>query len=252
MKWHLTLLLAGGLWPGAQPATAQAKSDTAIILDDEPADEIAIGPVRHHPRYFSNALDAGILSAAVYEKQGMDRQLSYLRFSFIANIGLHFNYDFDEYFGMFTGLGIKNIGFTEKLNDSTIKRRVYTIGAPIGFKFGNILGRRYVLLGGGVDVPFHYKEKGMRRRAKSKSGGFFNDKTALAMPYLFAGFSMKPGLTFKLQFYPSNFFNVDYEEQSPGGKTVRPLRGYDARLLLVSLGLDVRYRKSEKPTNTPQ
>jgi len=251
MKSYLTLLLIATCLTTA-PAFAQTESDTMMVVADEPEDEIIIQPAHRHPRYFSNALDAGILSAAVFEKPGMDRELTYLRFSFIANIGFHFNYDFDEHFGMFTGLGIKNIGFTEKLGEVTVIRRVYTIGAPIGFKFGNLAKRNFVLLGGGFDVPFNYKEKYKKGSDKQKSNEFFSDKTASVMPYLFAGASLKPGFTLKLQFYPSNFFNVDYEETSAGNTTVRPFKGYDARLLFISLGLDVHYRKSEKPTNTPQ
>ena len=252
MKSRLTLLLAICCFTAIAPAFAQTETDTTAVMSEEPDDEVEIQPVHRHPRYFSNALDAGIFSVAAFEKPGMNRELSYLRFSFIANIGFHFNYDFDEHFGLFTGLGIKNIGFTEKVGDATIKRRVYTIGAPIGFKIGNIARRNFLLIGGGIDVPFNYREKVKRGSDKQKSSEFFSDKTASVMPYLFTGFSMKPGLTFKLQFYPGNFFNVDYEETTASGAIIRPYRGYDARLLLLSIGLDIHYRKSEKPTNTPQ
>ncbi len=251
MKSYLTLLLTALCLTAGFSSFAQSATDTSAVVE-EMDDEIAIVPEHHHPRYFSNALDAGILSAAAFEKPGMDRQLTYLRFSFIANIGFHFNYDFDEHFGMFTGLGIKNIGFTEKISDSTVKRRVYTIGVPIGFKIGNLAGRRYFLMGGGVDVTFNYKEKAKKGSDKHKMSEFFSDQTASVMPYLFAGFSIKPGVTFKAQFYPGNFFNTDYETENAAGTTYRPYRGYDARLLFLSLGLDIHYRKSEKPTNTPQ
>lgn len=251
MKPYLTLLLA--LTLSALPAVlfAQTPVDTSFDAPAEEDDEVVLMPARRHDRYLSNAMDAGILSIAVTERPGMDRNLSRLRFSFIANLGLHFNYDFDPGFGMFTGLGIKNIGFSERPGDSVIIRRVYTIGAPLGFKLGSIMARNYFFAGGGVDIPFHYKEKTGRGKDKIKTGAFFSDKTASVMPYVFAGACFKPGLMLKLQFYPSNFYNIDYEEVNQAGTTIRPFRGHDARLLLLSLGLDIHYRKSEKPTNTP-
>ncbi len=251
MKIRLTLLLVAALFATSGQLYAQNESDTMAVVQEQD-DEILLPPAHRHDRYFSNGLDAGILSAASIEKPGTNRELSHLRFSFIANLALHFNYDFDPGFGMFIGLGIKNIGFTESIGDSIIKRRVYTIGVPIGFKVGDIMGRNYVFGGGGVDVPFNYREKGIKDRHKTRSSEFFSDKTASVMPYLFAGACLKPGITLKGQFYPSNFFNVDYEEANAAGVTTRPFRGYDARLLLLSLGVDIHYRKSEKPTNTPQ
>lgn len=252
MKSCLTLLLGAFGLLLTLPAQAQTTDDTAAIevVDAEPA----LKPAPRHPRYFSNALDAGILQSSAFEKPGMNRELSYLRFTFGVNIGVHFNYDFDEHFGLFTGLGIKNIGITDKISDSTVKRRVYTIGIPLGFKVGNLGARSFVFLGGGIDVPFNYREKGwVDRKEKTKFSEWFSDRTPSVMPYMFAGFSGKPGFTVKLQFYPSNFFNTSFTEKADAnGNVVKPYAGYDARLLLLSLGLDIHYRQSEKPMNTAQ
>lgn len=249
MKYYLTLLLVTIFSYAPAYLYAQTETDT-INISIEQDDEVLLLPVRSHDRYLSNGFDAGILSGAVLEKTGVDPSFSRLRFSFIANVGLHYNYDFEPRFGVFVGLGIKNIGFSERMGDSVIKRRVYTIGMPAGFKFGNIMGRNYGFVGGGFDVPFNFKEKGIKDRRKTKSSEFFSSKTAGVMPYIFAGACFKPGVILKLQYYPSNFFNVDYEEMDPSGNRIKPFRGYDARLLLLSLGVDIHYRNSEKPMNT--
>lgn len=200
-------------------------------------------PVRHW--YVGNSVDGAIFSTAIFEKPGRNQELTPVRFSLI-NFGYHFNYDFDEHFGMYTGLGIKNIGFIEKIGDSTIKRRVYTIGVPLGFKLGNLQKRHYGFVGGGVDVPWNYREKGfVNRRDKQKFNEFWSDRTERFMPYLFAGFAYGKGSTLKLQYYPGNFFDTDYEE-TRGGITTRPYRGYSAHLLYVTLGVDFSYKSNAK------
>jgi len=195
--------------------------------------------------YISNALDGAILSTASYEKPGVSRQLSTLRFSMI-NIGYNFNYDFDEHFGIFTGIGIKNIGWIEKIADSTIKRRVYTIGVPLGFKLGNLKKKHYGFIGGGLDVPFNYREKGFIKRGdKQKFSEWFSDRNAATMPYLFVGMSYAGGTTLKFQYYPGNFFNTSYE-QTTNGITTHPYQGYNANLMYITLGIDMAHKSHPK------
>src|ERR1043165_2210899 len=68
-------------------------------------------PPPMHRWYSGNTFDCAIFSTSIFQKPGPDRYLSSsIRFSLI-NIGFQFNYDFDEHFGVFTGLGIKNLGF---------------------------------------------------------------------------------------------------------------------------------------------
>ena len=58
--------------------------------------------------------------------------------------------------------------------------------------------------------------------------------------------SVNPGVTFKLQFYPSNFFNEDYTAQDALGNDYKPYLGMDARLITFSLGFDIQYKKKPK------
>jgi len=234
----LTLLAAT---MGSATSQVKAQSETGLeVVDVKPR------PIKKF--YVSNALDAAIFSTSSLQKAGRGK-LSTLRFTYFLNFGFNFNYDFNKHIGVYTGLGIKNIGFIDKIADSTIKRRVYTIGAPIGIKFGNLKKRNYGFIGGGVDLPFNYREKGfVKRNNKEKFNEWFSERTPLIMPYIFAGMSVDPGIAFKVQYYPGNFMNTSFAEY-PGTSVlpVYPYAGYNVNLLMLSVGFDIRYTKSGTP-----
>lgn len=197
--------------------------------------------------YWGNGLDAAIFSTALMQRTGESQKLSTIRFSYILNFGFNLNYDFNKHVGLFTGLGIKNIGFIEKIQDSTVKHRVYTIGLPLGIKFGNLQSRNFGFIGGGLDIPFNYREKGfVHRNKKEKMNEWFSDRTSTVMPYLFAGFSVKPGVTFKVQYYPGDFMNTDFTE-TKNGITYKPYAYFEKlNLLMLSIGMDIHYKKHPK------
>lgn len=226
----------------ATPALAQ--EDQRNGLDDTTTIELQ-AVVKPKKFYWSNGLDAAIFSTSTLDKPGNDDALTPLRFSFVINFGMNINRDFGKHFGVFSGLGIKNIGFIEKHHtlDSTVKRRVYALGAPLGFKIGNLAKRNFVMLGGGADLAFHYKEKGFIRRGnKDKTREWLSDRTPLIMPHVFLGASFAPGITIKAQYYPGNFLSTGFTE-TIGGVDVRPYSGYDVNLLLFSIGFDIHYKK---------
>lgn len=254
MKQKLTLLLAGLLLCSTLPTIAQVTEDTTDtenvvvdVVEDAPADVL---PTTESGRksYFSVFSQLGLFQSAALEKTGMNRELSYLRFTFGVNVGINYNYEFDEHFGMFVGLGISNFGFTEKVNDSTIKRRVYSIGVPVGVRVGNLGNKKYAILGGGIDMPFNYREKGwVERKEKTKFSEWFSDRTPSVIPFIFAGISFKSGTIVKLQFYPSNFLNTSFEENADvNGQRRKPYRNYDARIVTFSFCYDMPMKKANK------
>lgn len=225
----------------ATPALAQ-DNDQA---NTEDTTEIAVVITEPKTFYWSNGLDMAIFSSATLDKPGNDDVLTPLRFTWFINFGMNINHDFGNHFGVFSGLGIKNIGFIEKFHslDSTVKRRVYALGAPLGFKIGNLAKRNFVMLGAGADLALHYKEKGFIRRGnKDKTREWFSDRTPLIMPNVFLGASFAPGITVKAQYYPGNFLNKDFT-QNVGGISVQPYAGYDVNLILLSFGIDIHYKK---------
>jgi hypothetical protein len=102
--------------------------------------------------YLTSGIDGNILSTAFLSRNGGDAKMTTPRYTMFFHIGTNFHYNFNKTFGIFTGVGIKNIGFIEKFDapDSTVKRRVYTIGIPIGVKIGNMSEGSYLMLGGGI------------------------------------------------------------------------------------------------------
>jgi hypothetical protein len=249
----LTLLLCGTLLATASFAQTEDDADSTATDNGKKHHKMSMsmssGDMKASPMhrwYMGNSFDGAIFSSAIFSRPGDNqRLLGSIRFSMI-NFGYHFNYDFDEHFGFFTGLGIKNLGFIEKVGDSTIKRRVYTLGIPIGFKLGNLQKRHYGFIGGGIDAPFNYREKGfVDRDDKKKFNEWFSNRTPDFMPYVFVGFSYGGGSTVKLQYYPGNFFNTEYQEISDG-KITYPYRGYSARLICLTFGLDLHYKAHEK------
>jgi hypothetical protein len=193
-----------------------------------------------HRVYSSWGGDGPLLSFAGNVKASGIRVPDVPRFTFFFNVGTNFNYDFNNYFGLFTGVNIKNIGLITKETDSLkLKRRVYTLGVPLGFKVGDLAkGRLFFFAGGSYDLAFNYKEKQfVNGDKKHKFNEWFSDRTPLFMPSFFAGFRFYPGIGLKVQYYPNNFFNKDYKEMVAGVAT-HPYQNLDAKLWFVTLSYD--------------
>lgn len=198
--------------------------------------------------YIGSSADAGIFSSAIIDKtpvfitgvgpQPAVRTYGTLRFSYILNFGFTFNYNVSRHFGIYTGIDVKNIGFIEKVSGTTIKRRTYNLGAPVGIKIGNMRAKRaYLFMGGGADLALNYKEKHfvIRNGKSPKFNEWFSERTPMIMPYAFAGFAFNRGITIKAQYYPNNFLNPGFITNA--GAT--PYYGYDVQLFMVSVGMGV-------------
>lgn len=221
------------------PLTVMLLSATLRTSAQNPNNGQGQRPTSTTSVYTGSGYDFAMLSTALLERPGEKAQLTIPRFTALVNVGLNIHLDFSRHFGLFTGLGFKNIGFIEKFDDedSTIKRRVYSIGIPLGFKFGDMRNRSFVFFGGGLDFPFHYRERRwVTRSDKQKLGEWFSNHTPRVMPYVFIGHSFDPGVTIKLQYYPNNFLNPNY------GKN-KPFDGYQVNLMFISVGIDIHYRQ---------
>lgn len=208
----------------AQDSTRHGKTSTTT--------ERAYRPQRV---YLTWGGDGALLSFARMQEGGQHVR-NIPRFSAFFHLGQNINYNFNHHFGVFTGFSIKNIGLINDANDSVrLKRRVYTLGIPVGFKIGNL--RRYGLFffaGGAYDLAFNYKEKQfLNGRKQHKFNQWFSDRTPLLMPSFFAGFRASPGFGVKVQYYPNNFFNQEYTK----GNTA-PYRDLEAKLFFVTLSYD--------------
>lgn len=195
--------------------------------------------------YFTGSMSGHLLSTSFLDKAGSSTKLTTPRYTAFFHTGINMHKDFNEHVGMFVGLELKNIGFIEKypLQDSTVIRRTYTLGIPLGFKFGNFNTGNYFMIGGGVDFPFHFKEKGfVKRTKKDKNTEWFSAKTEAVLPYVFVGTQFRPGVYLKLSYYPTNFLNTSFEhyKEIDGQQiVVKPYEDYQVNMLILSLGFNL-------------
>lgn len=223
-----------------------AQAQTVSVSADSSKKSIKIDASQTVPVgkfYFGNSLDGMILSTALINNNGA-KSLGTLRFSAWANIGATCNYNFNKHIGIYTGLDLKNIGFIEKyaVQNTTVKSRLYTLGVPIGLRFGDMPNRNYFFMGGGIDLAIHYKSKTWSDvQAKTKLNEWFSDYTQPFLPYVFGGLSFK-GLCFKVQYYPTNFLN---EEKTLGSPATKIHANKKVNLLLFSIGKDMKFGKSK-------
>jgi hypothetical protein len=237
VKKLLTLACCLGLFTAS--AQTDDKANPATI-------EVSPAKTPVNRFYMGNSLDGMIFGTSFLTKTGYSRETTPLRFTMFLHLGFTYNYDFNNYSGIYTGLDLKNIGFTEKESGFTIKRRVYTLGIPLGLRFGNMSRRKYVFLGGGVDFAINYKEKQWGNGTKKeKFNEWFSDRSKLVMPYVFLGYCHR-GLTLKAQYYPGNFLNEDFTE-NVSGAPFKPYAGYEkTNLLLFSVGFDMHFKARQR------
>ncbi|WP_344823154.1 outer membrane beta-barrel protein [Rurimicrobium arvi] len=219
--------------------------DTTGMINQSAMSIRSQAPIRKP--YWGNSLDGMIFSASRMDPK-LSNQSQAVRFSMFLNIGFTYNYNFCNAFGIYTGLDVKNIGYITKnqllgIGEQTIKRRVYTIGLPVGLRLGNMKKRDYFFLGGGLDLAFHYKEKEWieKRSSKTKFSEWFSSRNETLMPYVYAGFGYH-GTTIKVQYYPGSFMNQDYVSTDPvSGIMHKPYAGQKVNLILFSIGRDMKY-----------
>jgi hypothetical protein len=153
-----------------------------------------------------------------------------VRFTIFLHIGQYIHMDFSNSFGLYSGLGIRNVGMItdESLpqtvttthadvlyNDYKIIRRQYMLGVPLAFKVGSFSNHFYFFAGGEYEMGLVVKEKYWtgnfdRDGSKTKSVKWFSNQTPLFFPSLFAGVQFPRGVNLKFKYYLTDFLNNDY------------------------------------------
>lgn len=208
--------------------------------DETPDESIILSKSNVGKGYFSSGMDGNIISTSFFERPGRNNIMTTPRYTIFLHIGMTYHYNFSKGVGMFTGLHLKNIGFIDKYKaeDSTVKRRVYALGVPLAFKFGRVDHDFFFFVGAEANLAINYKEKGFVNRSdKDKFNEWFSERTPLIIPSIFMGIQGKILYT-KLNFYPTNFMNPDFIDENG----LKPYAGFDARLLTLSIGLNIRNR----------
>jgi hypothetical protein len=192
-----------------------------------------------------------IFSLASIDNDG-NSEGNIMRWTPFFNIQGMYNIDFGNVFGLYTGLGIRNVGFIYEPpqegeapeQDLKKKYRTYNLGIPVGFKIGK-LDKVFLYGGYEIEFPFHYKEKTFISGDKTdKITGWFSDRVEPFQNTLMAGIQLPYGLNFKFKYYLNNFLNKDFTELDENLQEFRPY-DFDANLFYFSLswGLFTNFSK---------
>ena len=151
-----------------------------------------------------------------------------LRFTLFFHAQQHFNLDFNDHFGLFTGIGIRNVGFivedyyqnvgfsdisteNQHWNKNTkIKRRSYSVGFPLAFKIGSFDKHFFFFAGGEYEWMFHYKQKQFLDGNKVIFKEWNSNRVNSWIPSLFAGVQFPQGFRLKFKYYMEDFLNPDF------------------------------------------
>ncbi|MBS4060321.1 MAG: hypothetical protein KG029_07985 [Bacteroidetes bacterium] len=195
-----------------------------------------------------------IFSAASIESNGNEGE-SVIRFSPVFNSQNHINRDFGDYFGMFSGLNVRNVGFIfkDEAGSGRTKYRTYNLGIPIGVKLGN-LKENFLYGGYEIEFPFNYKEKRFVNEKKTeKFSVWFSKRVPTYYHSFILGLELKSGINFKLKYYLTSFFNKDFVEDV-GGQPVKIYENFDVNVLYFSLSFDMfkAFNQSKQITRTEE
>lgn len=189
-----------------------------------------------------------------YSTSGFDFILSYAllddtlnpnvipRFSCFFHINQNFHFDVAKHFGLFTGYGVRNIGFIAKYNDAlntTKKYRTYNFSVPFGFKIGTFGDKDpfFFFAGAALDIPFHFKEKTFWDNKKvSKNTEWLSDRVNLLQPSAFIGFTFPNKSSLKIQYFFLDYINRNYS-YTESGTTYQPYGRFNAsNIIAISYG----------------
>ncbi len=167
-----------------------------------------------------------------YLAQYPDAQVSGvpLRFTAFFHLSQYWHFDFTGNFGLYTGLGVKNVGIIsdeilyngspgiESYQPYKIIRRLYTGGIPLALKLGSFKDNLYFFGGGEVEFGIHYKEKYWnshgRDGAKTKYTAWFSNQYQPVLPSAIVGVQFPGGINLKFKYYLNDFLNHDYKNQN--------------------------------------
>lgn len=170
---------------------------------------------------------------------------SVLRFAPVFNTQTFLHVDFSRNIGLYTGLGIRNVGFIYDETDNIRKKfRTYNLGIPLALKLGN-LRKGFIFGGYEFEVPFHYKEKTFINEQKSKFSVWFSDRVPSINHSVLVGIQFPYGLNLKFKYYLTEFFNRSFEAVDPDtGDLFRPYQDLEVNVMYISVAFNI-FRNTE-------
>ena len=163
-----------------------------------------------------------------------------MRWTPVINLQTMVNYDPVKSFGLFSGIGVRNVGFiydgyTDPETGDKVKKkfRNYNIGIPVGIKVGN-MERLFVYGGYEIEFPLAYKEKTFQNEIKSKFTVWFSKRVPTVYHTLLVGIQFPYGANLKFKYYLTNFHNKDFTTTVSGVQT-KPYENLNANVFYISL-----------------
>lgn len=171
-----------------------------------------------------------------------------MRFSMFFHFGSFRHFDFNNNFGFYTGLGLRNVGFRNKFDEYKETRRVYSLGIPASFKIGSFNRNYYFYSGAEGELFFHYKQKRKFSNSKLKYSEWFSNRTRRLMPSLFLGLQLPGGVNIKFKYYPQDFLNKNFVG-TDFGQAVNYSDFEKTKLFYFALTYTIRTRDLKKLNN---
>jgi len=173
-----------------------------------------------------------ILSGADVNFNGTDVNTN-MRFTIFFHLQQQVNFDLTDNIGLYTGLGIRNVGLIMEdyyqnvgydvdqtdpnYNKNTkIKHRSYSLGFPLAVKLGSFDDNFFVFGGVEYEWMFHYKQKKFIDGEKYKFKEWTSDRVNPWIPSWFAGVQFPGGFNLKFKYYLDDFLNKDFTGQDFG------------------------------------
>lgn len=188
--------------------------------------------------YWSTGLEM-LFSFADIQQDGINKS-SIIRWAPVMNVQTFFNYDVAKNFGVYTGIGVRNVGFIYDEDDATKKKyRTYNMGIPFGIKAGNF-DKIFVYAGYELELPFTYKEKTFYNNQKTKLTEWFSDRVPTINHSILVGLQLPRGVNLKFKYYFTGFFNQDFVQiDGTTGDPYKPYENLDVNVFFFSLGFNL-------------
>jgi hypothetical protein len=180
-----------------------------------------------------------------------------VRFSAFFHLQSQFHYDFSESVGIYTGIGIRNIGWINKFSGSStlghsfrMKQRSYALGVPLALKLGQVSDGFYIAIGGEAELFFAYKQKVFVNDQKLKSSEWFSDKVNLFNGSVFIDIVGKEGGYIRFKYYLTDFL-ADDKQSFSFGENKYLLYFEKSQLFSISIGTAIpssKYMKAATET----
>ncbi len=164
---------------------------------------------------------------------------SIVRFSSFYHFQRQNHHNFNNHFGIYSGLGLRNVGFINEFNDSLkVKQRSYSLGIPLAIKLGNMQSKAYIALGAEIEWMFAYKQKVYYNDEKKKFSEWFSNRVTPINPSLFVELHTSTGQYIRFKYYLQNFLQTD-NQKIYANNALLNFKPTTSQLMYVSIGTNI-------------